>query len=78
MNEATVKDRILALLDVVLDGAKINAAFVPTIHTLAKNFLRDVSEDEIRKGVVVLREKYIPWLLGEVPEATDHADTSEK
>lgn len=66
--ETTVKDRLGALVDAVIDKSKLNRAFLPVIRNLAKNFLEEVSEEDIKNGIKELRDKYIPWILGEMPD----------
>ena len=62
----TIKARLSALLEAVISKTKINPLFLPTIKNLANNFLKDASEDDLRIGIIELRDKYIPWILGEV------------
>lgn len=64
----TIKERLTALLDVVIEKSKLNRAFLPTIRNLAKNFIEEVSEADIKSGIIELRDKYIPWILGEMPD----------
>lgn len=61
----TVRDRLVSLLDTVLQDSRINKAFIPTIKNLALNFLKDASDADITNGIRALRDKLIPWLLSE-------------
>lgn len=64
----TVKSRLEALTSVVLDNSNFNRAFLPAIKTLLSKMLTNASEEDIEKGIVELRDKYIPWVLnGEKP-----------
>lgn len=62
----TIKDRLRALLQIVLQHSKLNPLFVPTIRNLANNFIDDMQEAEIKNAIIELRDRFIPWLLGEV------------
>ena len=63
----SIKERLTALLEAVIAKSKINPLFLPTIKTLAKNFLNDVSDEDLKNGIEELRDKYIPWILGGPP-----------
>jgi len=71
---ATIKARLSALLEAVISKTKLNPLFLPTIKNLANNFLKDASEDDLRNGIIELREKYIPWILGEVSNEDTHQE----
>jgi len=64
--QPTIKERIAAMLEIVLKKSKLNPLFLPTIRNLATGYLNDMDEAELRKGIIELRETFIPWLLGEV------------
>jgi len=70
----TIKARLEALLETVIDKSNFNKAFLPVIKNLAKGFLKNTSEEDIRKGLIELREKYIPWILGEMPDENPHRE----
>lgn len=59
----TIRDRLQALLVTVLQDSRINKSFHKIIVNLAEQFLKDVSDDDLRKGIEELRDKYIPWIL---------------
>ena len=65
----TIKDRLFALLDSVLDTSNFNQAFKPMISNLAKSFLDKASEDDLKKGITELQNVMIPWVLN--GDATD-------
>lgn len=71
---ATIKARISALLEAVISTTKINPLFLPTIKNLANNFLKDASEDDLKNGINELRDKYIPWILGEAHNEDTHQE----
>lgn len=76
--ENTIKARLIALLEVLIKQSKLNPLFLPTIKTLAFNFLRDADEAELRKGIIEVKEKFIPWILGnEVIEGQTHEYTQD-
>lgn len=64
--QITIKDRLSALVDAMLSQSSFNAAFLPVIKTLVKNFLKDTPNEAIEAKVRELRDRIIPWLLGEV------------
>lgn len=59
----TIKDRLFAILETVLKDSKFNAAFQPMIVSLAKSFLANTSDADLRAGIVQLRDVMIPWVL---------------
>lgn len=63
--DGTIQARLLGLLEAVLQKSSFNRAFIPTIRNLAKSFIEDTSEADLKNGIVILRDKFIPWLLGE-------------
>jgi hypothetical protein len=64
----TIKERLGALVEAVLQSSKFNAAFIPVIKNLIKNFMKDTTDEDLKSGILELRDKYIPWVLtGQMP-----------
>jgi hypothetical protein len=61
----SLHERVLALLSALVGDSRINVAFRPVILNLAKNFLADVDDKDLRDGLLKVRDKIIPWLLSE-------------
>jgi hypothetical protein len=59
------REKLRSLLETVLKDSRINAAFRPVIMQLANNFLDNTTDEEIVKGVSLLRDTLIPWVLGD-------------
>lgn len=59
----TIKDRLFALLQSVMENSNFNKAFFPMIMNMAKSFLSNVNDDDLRDGIEQLRDKMIPWVL---------------
>lgn len=59
----SIRDRLQALLVTVLQDSRINKSFHKIIVNLAEQFLKDVSDEDLRKGIEELRDRYIPWIL---------------
>jgi len=53
----TIRQRLETLLHVVLNNSNIKPQFMPIIKTLAKNFLNSTNEENLREGIVELRDK---------------------
>lgn len=74
----TIKDRLITLLEVLIKQSSLNPLFLPTIKSLAINFLKNADEAELRRGIVEVREKFIPWILGpDSIEALNENSTQE-
>lgn len=72
----TIRDRLSALAGAMLQSSKFNPAFIPVLKNLITKFMKDASEDDLQKGIIELRDKYIPWVLtGMMPRDPD-ADPS--
>lgn len=61
----TLHQRVQAVAETLLPESKISAAFLPIIRSQLKSFLGKVTEEELRGGLVEVRDKIIPFLLGE-------------
>lgn len=72
--EQPLKERLRAFIAAVLQDSRINKSFHPVILNLATNFLKQVNDDEIRSGLNEVRQKVIPWLLGEGPSEDTHSE----
>lgn len=64
----TVKARLLALVDLLLEDSKFDRMTQTIIRNLAKNFLgKNVSDDDLRAQIVKIRDEVIPVILGDEP-----------
>jgi hypothetical protein len=63
-----MKERLRSILSTLLSSSRIPAIYAPIIKGLIENFLKDVSENELRDYVMQIRSEFIPWLLGEGEE----------
>lgn len=61
----SAKEKLISILDVVLTDSRINKSFQPVIRNLVMNFIKDVEEDDIIKGMKKLRDEFIPWVLSD-------------
>ena len=59
----TIRERLQALLVTVLQDSRINQSFHKIIINLAEQFLKDVSDEDLKQGIEELRDKYLPWIL---------------
>lgn len=68
----SLKERMMAFLTTILQDSRIAKGFQPVILNLVKNFMQQVSDEELARGLEDVRTKVIPWLLtGDAPKATD-------
>ena len=68
------RDKLKSLLETVLQDSRINAAFRPVIMQLANNFLDGTTDEEIINGLGQLRDKLIPWVIGDPAPAESGPD----
>lgn len=62
----TIKQRLLTLLELLLEDSQFNKPTQTIIRTLARNFLGDkVTEEDLRTQVIKIRDEIIPLILGE-------------
>ncbi len=74
----TVRDRVRAFLDALLEHTKFNPAFRPVIVNLLTGYLKQTSDEELTRGLIAVRDEIIPFLLtGDKPgpEGPHDADT---
>jgi hypothetical protein len=66
----TIKDRLLALAETLLDdNDTIPAPYRPIVKGLMRNYLKKADPEQIEELVTRLRDQVIPFVLtGEVPE----------
>jgi hypothetical protein len=66
----TLKDRLFALLDTLLDdNESIPGPYRPVIRNLVKGYLNKAKPEEMHDLIVKMRDEVIPFLLeGDVPE----------
>ena len=62
---ATIKDRLRASMALFLDDSDFDPLLKKAILALAKNFLKNASDDNIRDAVYYLRGTVLPYILGE-------------
>ena len=74
--EITIKVRMLALADTLLDdNDPIPAAFLPVVKKLLHNYLDKATDDQIKAMLEKGRDQIIPFLLtGAVPDDPGEAD----
>lgn len=61
----TMQARVIAIAEALLPQSKISNAFQPVIRSQLRAFLSKVTEDELRKGLLEVRDKIIPFILNE-------------
>jgi len=71
---ATPRAKLKSLLETVLQDSRINAAFRPVIMQLANNFLDGTTDEEIINGLGLLRDRLIPWVIGDPAPAESGPD----
>lgn len=68
--EASIKARLFALMDLLLEDSKFDKMTQTIIRNLAKNFIGgNVTDDELRAQIVNVRDEIIPLVLGEKPKS---------
>lgn len=62
----SIKTRLLAFVDILLDNSGFGRVQKIAIHELAKGYLLGrVSEEEVREQIIQFRDEVIPLILGE-------------
>lgn len=71
MQATSIKARMLALTDVLLEQSSFGKMERTIIHNLAHGFLKgNVTDEQLREQIIQVRDEIIPLLLG---EETKHA-----
>lgn len=64
--EGTIKQRMLALMDMLLEQSSFGKMERTIIRNLGQNFLKgNVTDAELRQHVEMIRDEVIPLILGE-------------
>lgn len=64
--ETTINGRLFGLLSSLLeDGTMIPKMYQPIILNFVKPYLQKTPADELRNHILTLRDKIIPFILGE-------------
>lgn len=58
-----IKDKLQSVLGALLSSSRIPKIYAPVIKQLIENFMKDISESEVRTYIIQLRDEFIPWLL---------------
>ncbi len=68
---STIKARLLALMELLLEDSKFDKMTQTIIRNLAKNFFlgNNVTEEILREQITKIRDEIIPVILGEPPKA---------
>lgn len=70
--EPSLHDKVIAIAEELLPGSKIPAAFQPIIRSQLKTFLAKVTEDDLRHGLMEVRDHLLPFLIGQ-PDENPHS-----
>ncbi len=72
VTQFTIKQRLLALVDLLLEDSRFDKITSTIIRNLARNFMSDkVTEDDLRAQIIKVRDEFIPVILGEEPRIVD-------
>lgn len=63
----TVNDRLAALFQSLMedDSLPIPAAFKPVAQKLVMNYLKNADPEQVKQLIIDLRDRLLPWVLGE-------------
>ncbi len=61
----TLKDKLQALLEVLVEDSKFDLVLKSIILKLSKNFMKNASDEDIIQAVKKMRDEMIPFILGE-------------
>ena len=64
-----LKDKLINLLVEITSSSKMGKANSIMVSTLGKSLISGLTDAEILEGIKTLRDKIIPWLLGDYEAA---------
>lgn len=65
----TIRERLLGLMDILLDNSGFGSFERNVIRGLAKNYLSNsVTDEQLREQIYRIRDEVIPLILGEDPK----------
>ncbi len=67
----SIRARLSALFEALLQDSRIGKAFQPVILNLGRSFISSATDQELREGIVKVRDEIIPFLLEEPHEDKD-------
>lgn len=76
----SIKEKLRSIIEKLLASSRIPKVYAPVISGLIENFMKEITDEELRVYTEALRDEFIPWLLAEEIDAQkvlDHAGSMQ-